>query len=80
MTIEATPDALEGETPRITKVPRPKLLDRIVTLRGEAFDLVRELRERDEENGGEYEQASLSMQSVANQLAAVQALLTRDHA
>jgi hypothetical protein len=93
MTIEAIPDALEGATPRVTKAPRrfrpdeggagvapPKLLDRIVTLRGEAFDLVRELRERDEESGGEYERASMSMQSVANQLAAVQALLTRDRA
>ena len=91
MTIEATPDALEGTTPRITKVarrsrtgeggaPPPKLLDRIATLRGEAFDLVRELRERDEQSGGDYELASLSMQSVANQLAAVQALLTRDRA
>ena len=62
------------------EAPPLKLLDRIGTLRGEAFDLVRELRERDEHIGGEFERASMSMQSVANQLAAVQALLARDRA
>jgi hypothetical protein len=86
------PTGLDPETldvaPRVARTPRrfresrpsapPEALhERVGDLRREAIDLVCALRERDERRWGEYERASEGMQSVANQLGSLQALVAR---
>jgi hypothetical protein len=50
---------------------------RIASVRTEVFELVEELHHRDDRRWTEFERASEQMQSIANQLAAVQALVAR---
>ena len=50
---------------------------RIASVRTEVFELVEELHRRDDRRWTDFERASEQMQSIANQLAAVQVLVAR---
>lgn len=50
---------------------------RIASVRTEMFELVEELHRRDDRRWTDFERASEQMQSIANQLAQVQALVAR---